>query len=44
MSLQSSTSAVYDLPRLIAAGVVRYGLILALVAVSAIFSAATRRF
>lgn len=44
MSLQTSTSAVTDLPRLIAAWVVRYGLILALVAVSAIFSAATPTF
>ncbi|MBX5000059.1 ABC transporter permease [Rhizobium lentis] len=44
MSLLTSTSAFTDLPRLIAAGVVRYGLILALVAVSAIFSAATPTF
>ncbi|ARO33697.1 sugar ABC transporter permease protein (plasmid) [Rhizobium sp. NXC14] len=44
MSLQSSTPAVTDLPRLIAAGAARYGLVLALVAVSTIFSAATPTF
>ncbi|UWU24137.1 ABC transporter permease (plasmid) [Rhizobium sp. CB3060] len=44
MSFQTSTPAAASLPRAIAGGLVRYGLILALVAVFAAFSIATPTF
>jgi ribose transport system permease protein len=44
MSLQTSTPVATSLPRLIASNLVRYGLILALIAVFAAFSVATPTF
>ncbi|MGN9929885.1 hypothetical protein ACTMNH_24565, partial [Escherichia coli] len=44
MSLQTPPLAPIGLPRVIAGGLVRYGLILALVAVFAAFSVATPTF